>query len=70
MTVLALIVLVVASILAAYFGRGLPAPWPWVVYGVLVVLWILVFIWVAGIDGGILGQRISGLTLDVPRLSS
>jgi hypothetical protein len=35
-----------------------------------VVLWILVFIWVAGIDGGILGQRISGLTLDVPRLSS
>lgn len=59
MTVLALIVLVIASICAGYFARGLPAPWPWVVYGVLVVLWILVFVFVANIDGGFLGQRVA-----------
>lgn len=58
MSVLALIVLVIASICAAYFARGLPAPWPWIVYGVLVVLWILVFLYIAPIGDGLLGQRI------------
>ena len=58
MTILALIVLIVASIFAGYFGRGLPPPWPWVVFGVMVVLWILVFLWVAPIGDGFLGQRI------------
>lgn len=58
MTVLALIILVVASIFGAVFGQRLPTPWPWVVYGVLVVLWVLVFVMVSGLGGGILEQRI------------
>ena len=58
MTILALIVLVLASIFAAWHAGTLPRPWPWVVAGIFIVLWILVFIYVAGLDGGILSQRI------------
>ena len=59
MTVLALIVLVVASIIAGYYASRLTPPWPMVVYAVIVVVWLLILIYVAGIDGGLLGQRVS-----------
>ena len=59
MTVLALIVLIVASIFAGWHGRDLPAPWPWVVAAILVVLWIVVFVIVSGVGGGILNERVA-----------
>ena len=59
MTILGLIILVVASVAAAYFAQRLPPPWPWAIYAILVILWLLVFVWVSGLDGGLLSQRVA-----------
>lgn len=60
MSLLALLILVCLCIAAGYFASRLPAPWPYIVYAVIIVILLIAALYVAGF-GGMLNERIGAL---------